>query len=826
MLNDFRYALRTLRQNPGFALVAIISLALGIGANAAIYSMADAFLLRPMAVPRASEVMAVLSQLRGENLGPLGSYGQLSYPDYRDLRDRSQSFAGLTAAQYAPFGFATEKNALPEMKYGTFVSGNFFPVLEIQPVLGRAFRPEEDQAVGRDAVVILGYDLWKRALAARPDAIGTTIYLNGIPFTVIGVAPPDFLGPYNLIRSDLFVPLAMEPNMVPAGLSTREKRASRGLFVHGRLKPGVSGAQAAAEGRVIGQQLEQAYPDTNRSASMVVDTDLKARLRLGVANALIVGFLSVLSVVVLLIACANVMNLMLSRARARAREIAIRLAIGAGRRRLVRQLLTESLVISILGGALGLVVAEAGVDLFSSIRIPSDIPIVIDMRLDARVLLFSLCVAVVSALVFGLAPALQSTQPDLVPALKSNPGQGGKRRRFLGRNALVIAQVAGSLILLVFATQSYRGAAIVLSSPMGFRTDHLLLAGFNPSLARYTTEQTVEFYRNLLDRARLLPGVKSAALTQGVPMMAGGVAGARIIPEGVTLPDGTEAITTLSNTVSDGYFEAQGIPLVEGRGFEKTDRADTRRVAIVNELVARKYYPKQSAIGKRFRLVGDSGAPLEIVGVAKQSKYVFAVEPPLEFVYLPMAQHIQAAVGGFTPMTLLLQTSGPSSSLAGPLRQLVRSIDSQQPVLSLRTMEDYFDQRAIGTLGAIIDAIAGLGVLGLILALVGLYGLMTYSVGLRRREIGIRMAVGANQARVLKMVLQHGLLLALIGVAIGLLFSLVAGKSVTALLGTSSFNLPLLASVAAALVGAAALGAYIPARRASRLDPNVVLRQE
>jgi len=824
MLRDFRYALRTLRQNPGFALVAIVSLALGIGANAAIYSLADAVLLRPMAVPHASEIMAVQSQLRGEGLGALGTYGLLSYPDYRDLRDRSRSFAGLEAAQFAPFGFAIEKNALPEMKYGTFVSGNFFQVLEVQPVLGRGFRPEEDQAVGRDAVVVLSYDLWKRALAARENVLGTTVYLSGIPFTVIGVTPPDFLGPYNLIRSDIFIPLAMEPRMA-GEQSVREKRGSRSLFVNGRLKPGVSLDQAAAEGRLIGQQLSQAYPDTNRTTSLVVSTDLQARLKMGVFNALLVGFLLVLAVVVLLIACANVMNLMLSRARARAREIAIRLAIGAGRRRLIRQLLTESLVIALLGGVLGMIVAEGGVDLFSSVRIPSDIPIVVDVRLDARVFLFCFLVAVVSALIFGLAPALQSTRPDLVPALKSSSAEGGKRRRFVGRNALVIAQVAGSLVLLIFATQAYRGAAIVLSSPLGFRTDHMLLASFDPSLIRYSPEQTAEFYRNLLDKARVLPGVKSAALTQGIPMAASSSGVSRIIPEGITLPPGTEAISMLSNAVSEGYFETLGLPLVEGREFQKSDRADTRRVAIINELAARKYYPNQSAIGKRFRLAGDRGTPLEIVGVAKRSKYIFIVEPPLDFVYLPVAQYSQGA-GTLSGMTLVLQTTGPSGSVAEPLRQLVRSMDAQQPIISVRTMEDYFDQRATGTLGLLIKMMAGLAVLGLILALVGLYGLMTYSVGLRQREIGIRMAVGANQASVLKMVLQHGLLLALVGVAIGLLVSLLAGNSATAVIGTSSFNLPLVAFVAASLILAAALGAYIPARRAARLDPNVVLRQE
>jgi macrolide transport system ATP-binding/permease protein len=820
MLHDFRYALRTLRQNPGFASVAILSLALGIGANAAIYSFADALLFRPMAVPHASGVMAVQSQMRGESIGGLAGYSQVSYPDYRDLRDRSQSFSGLVAAQYAPFGFSTTKDVLPEMKYGNFVSGNFFRVLDIKPILGRGFGPDEDEVPGRDAVVVLSYDLWKNALSSRPDAVGSTIFLNGIPFTVIGVAPEPFRGPYNLIRSDLFVPMAMEPRLAgDPQRSIREKRGTRALFINGRLKPGVSVAQAAAEGHVIGQQLAQAYPDTNRTTSLEVATDAQARMRFGIGNALIVGFLLALAVVVLLIACANVMNLMLSRAKARSREIAVRLAMGAGRSRLVRQLLTESLVIALLGGVLGLVVAESGVDLLGHFPVPGDIPIVIDPRLDFRVFLFALLISVASAMLFGLVPALQSTRPDLVPALKSGRAEGGKRRRFFGRNALVIAQVAGSLLLMVFATQSYRGSRIVLSSSPGFRIDHLLLAGFDPGLARYSDAQTQEFYKKLLERSRTLSGVKAAALTQQLPMSATGGA-SRVVPEGVTLPPGAEAITMLSSTVSAGYFRAMGIPLVEGRDFQLTDRADAPRVAIVNELVARKYYPNQSIIGKRFRLAGSDKPPVEIVGVAKMSKYSFMVEPPFEFIYMPLAQNPQ------TRMVLMLQTSGPSSAAAAPLRTLVRSMDAQQPILSVRTMEEFFDQRATQSLGLLNNAIAGMGLLGLVLALVGLYGLMTYSVGLRQREIGIRMAVGAAQSSVLKMMLRQGMLLAGTGVAIGLVLSILAGNSTTAMIGTSNFYLPLVALVCFGLLAAAALGAYIPARRASLLDPNVVLRQE
>jgi len=383
----------------------------------------------------------------------------------------------------------------------------------------------------------------------------------------------------------------------------------------------------------------------------------------------------------------------------------------------------------------------------------------------------------------------------------------------------VIAQVAGALLLLVFATQAYRGASIVMSRPAGFRTNHLLMASFNPTLARYTPDQTKGFYKLLLERERNLPNVKSAALTQAVPMLPGGDS-SRLVPEGVKLPLGTEAITVISNTVSEGYFDALNVPIVQGRPFLESDRADSRPVAIVNELFARKYYPNQSPIGKRLRLKGDKDEVLEIVGVARQSKYFFLVEPPIEYLYRPLSQNPQQA------MTILVETAGPSSVAAAPLRDSVRSLDANQPMYGVRTMEEVVDQRANNTLGILTEAIGGMGLLGLILAMVGLYGVMSYSVSLRSREIGIRMAIGAGRSGVLGMVMKQGMVLTAAGVSLGLLLCLLASKAVTAALSVPAFNVPFVALVTAGLVVAAALGAYAPAWRASRLDPNAVLRQE
>jgi len=821
MLHDFRYALRTLRQNPGFSLVAIVSLALGIGAAAAAFSSADALVLRPMAVPDASGIIRVHTLLRDAKSTNEGQFYRLSHPDYVDLRDRNRSFAGLTAAQSTSFGFAAEKGALAEMKSGELVSGNFFAVLGVRLELGRGFRADEDQVRGRDAVVVLSHELWQNAFAANREALGSTIYLNGIAFTVVGVAPDSFLGSNHFGRTSLFVPLAMGPRLAgDAQPDMLERRDFRELMVRGRLQPGVSLPQAAAEVGVIGQQLARAYPDTNRSAGLVAFTDRQSYLAQEPFQAAFITFLLSMGVIVLLIACANVTNLMLVRARARSREIAVRLAIGAGRGRLIRQLLMESLVIATLGGALGLLVAQANVDLFSRFRIPSDPPFVLDVRLDARVVLFTLLASMMSVLLCGLVPALKSTRLDLVPALKSRKGDDGKGKRFLGRNVLVTAQVAGSLVLLVFASQIYRGFTIVLARPAGFRVDHVLAARFDPSLARYKPAQTADFYKRLLDRSPSLPGVKSAALAQEIPMGMHGAGLSRVEPEGFRLPSGTDAIDVLSNTVSEGYFATMGIPLVEGREFQVTDRPGSPRVAIVNELFASHYYPGTSAVGKRFRLNGPGGPTVEIVGVAKQSHYTFVIESPMNYLYLPLAQNPQSE------MTLILGTAGPSGDVAAPLRDMVKSLDPGEPMFAVITMEEFFDQRVRAAMALVIEQIGGMGLLGLILALIGLYGLITYTVGLRQREIGIRMAVGADPASVLRMILRHGMVLALSGVAIGLSLSLLAEKPTTAAVGSAGFNVPLLTLVSIGLLAVAALGAYIPARRAALLDPNVVLRQE
>ncbi len=744
----------------------------------------------------------------------------MSYPDFIDFRGKSKAFEGLTAMELTPFGYAPDKQRLPEMKAGLLVSGNFFDVLEIAPRLGRTFRPDEDSVPGRDAVAVVSYDLWRNEFSSSPDVIGRFLFLNGIEFKIIGVAPERFTGVDQYFRPALYVPLMMSARLAgTAGQSWLDSRDDRRLQVKGRLRPGVSAETAGSEARVIASGLAGAYPATNRDWSAAVRTELQARLDMSPSDALIVAMLLGLAGIVLLIACANVANLMLGRALARSGEIAIRLAIGAGRWRLVRQLLTESLLISLVAGGAGLFLAALCLDALMPWRIPSQMPIEIDAQLDLRVVLYAFCASLASCVVCGLVPAIRATRSDIGSALKAGGRNIGPRRRFLGRNALVVAQVACSLFLLVCATELYRGISSLLSKPPGFRADHILMASFDPALARYSEGQTRDFYKRLAEGARPLPGVVSATVSELVPM-SNYPDEQQIVPEGYRLPPGTESVHVFANVVGGDYFSTLDIPILRGREFRASDTAESPRVAVVNEHLAQTFFPNQYPIGKRFRLGGTSGPWVEIAGLAKDSKYMMLVEPSVDFLYLPLTQNHR------NEMTLLVHTSGSSETLAAPLRELVRSLDSDQPMFALRTMEQYFRDRATKLLTLLASFVGGMGLLGLILALSGIYSVMAWSVTRRQREIGIRMAVGANRVTVLGMLLKQGLRMSAAGVAIGLALSLAFGRALTAGMGAPSASVPVLAAVSAGLLAMAAAGAYLPARRASKLDPITVLRQE
>ena len=821
LFRDIRYALRMLLRTPGFTAVALISLALGIGVNSAVFSLADALVLRPLPVPSPSDVLTI-SDAAADIAA--GSLGRISYPDFLDLRDKNQSFEGLIAAVYSPVGLAQQRDALPQLRLALTVSGNYFRVLRVEPALGRSFSPDEDRVPGRDAVSVLSYEAWQQYFSGDPKVIGRTIRLNDIEFTIIGVAPQKFTGLNPLVNPDLYIPMMMLPRVSPPADSDILERRDRRVFtVRGRLKPGASMAQASAEAATIARRLAEAYPNTNRNRSLLVRTEIQARVAQSPPNAAFSAMLLGMAGLVLIIACANVANLLLSRARSRSREMAVRLAIGAGRGRLLRQLLTESLILALAAAALGLLLAEYGVSYFSNIRFTSDLPISLSVRLDHRVLIFSLIAAIFSALAFGLAPAIGSTKTDLVPALKSGESNGGRRRTW-GRNALVIGQVALSLMLLCAAALFVRTFRAVITTSPGFRTDHLLMMSFDPTLVHYTAEQTREFYRTLPERARQIPGVKDAALSQMIPFDGVTVASASIAPEGFQFPEGKESDSVFSSVIDDHFFETIGMALVRGRGFRAADTATSPRVAVINEAMAGHYWPNRDPIGRRFRMGDRNSVWVQVVGVAKNSVYLSYGEPRFNFMYLPLTQNPQAR------MTLMVETETDAASLAQPVRNLVRSIDARQPIFSVRTMSEFYRHEGLQALRLVVQVVGFTGILGLSMALVGLYSLVAYWVSRRTREIGIRIAIGAERQDILRLVLRQGLTLALIGVALGLTGSFGVLRIIRALFSrlqeANIFDPWTFIVIPLAMLAVTMLAGYIPARRAAAIDPNQALHYE
>jgi predicted permease len=818
---DLRHSGRVLARNPGFAAIAVLSLAIGIGVNAAIFSVADGLLLKPLPVARPDEVFTVGST---SSLDSLGSSALVSsYPEYVDIRDRSKSFDGLVAFADFRAGVAAEPTALPALKMGMLVSGNLFAVMGVEPTIGRSFRPQEDQVPGRDAVVILGPTMWAREFSSDPSVIGRTIRINGIPFTVIGIVPPTFVGLDPYVRSDFFVPLMMSQRLLGnPKAALLESRDARNLSIKGRLRRGISQAQAQAELTAIATDLERAYPHTNRNRRFVIRTELQARIALDPPNAMLIAMLSALAMAVLVVACANVGGLLTSRAPVRAREMAMRLAIGASRGRLVRQLMTESLVIALIGGVLALGVGYAGLTLFRQIRMPTDLPIALSFEMDRRALLFSLAVAVASAVFFGVVPAFQAARTDPNAVLKAAAGFAAGPRRRWGRAVLVVGQVAISVVLLVVTMFMYRGFRNQLLVGPGYRTDHLLMMSFDPSLVHYTEAEAQQFFQNVAERARTVPGVERVTMATSVPMAIDSIDAETVVPEGFQLPPGKDDVTVRSSSVDEYYFDAMGMAILRGRAFRRDDTADAPRVAIVNQRFADHYWPNQDPIGRRLRLADGDNAWVQIVGLTKTSKYIFIAEPPTDFVYFAYRQ-TQAR-----RMTMLVQSSGDAAQLAAPLREVVRRIDPNPPMYNVRTMEEFYQMRAVNVFHVLVAAIGGMGMMGLGLSIAGLYGLVAYAASRRTREIGIRMAIGAERSTVLRMVLRQGLALAIAGLAIGLVASIGAGALLRSVfpIGSNQQNVVAFVVVVLGVVAVTFVATYVPARQAARVDPVQALRHE
>jgi putative ABC transport system permease protein len=820
MLNDLKHGARMLVKNPGFAMIAILSIAIGVGANAAMFSLADGLVLRPLRVPRSSEIVAV-SALSPRASSAFVTTSLLSRADFLDLRDRARSFNGLLAYGTLVTGFAVRQDEPVQSTMGLAVSANFFDVLELKPALGRFFLPEEDRVAGRDAVMVIAHHVWTDRFGADPGILGRRVRLGGVDFEVVGVAPEGFEGMNLALHPAYYVPSAITtvlPDAVPDAL---ERRGLRNLTVKGRLKPNVSLGQAREEVRLIAAGLERTYPDSNRGYGLMVKSDFDARLEERGPSAPGAFMLLTLAFVVLLVACANVAGLLMSRGPVREREIALRLAIGGGRLRVVRQLVTESVLLAVGGGLLGLVFGYIAVRLFRQLPIVSDIGVRLIFELDRRAIAVGVVLAAASVLISSLVPAWRATRRvDLNSSLKTGTSSG-RASRLWGQNSLVAGQVALSVILLVVTVFLSRAFERELREP-GFRTTRMLLSNYEPRLARYDEARTKAFYRQLKDRARALPQVTSVGMTSVMPLNQDYREALAIVPEGFQLPRGTTSMTVLSSRIDEEYLVTMQIPVVEGRGIEATDTEDAPRVALVNQSMAARYWPGQRAVGKRIRLLNRAGQEwAEIVGVTADSKYGFIGEAPTPWTYLAQQQDPGARA------TLIVASDRDSAALASPLRAVVRELDPAMPISGVRTMEDFYRGNATGIVTALVGITASMGLLGLTLAMVGLYGLVAYVVARQTREIGIRMAVGAPSGSVLRMVLRRGFWRAAWGAVFGIAGCLAAGPLLRAVFPTvGSIDVRTYVTVIAILAAVTLLASYIPARRAAHIDPLRALRTE
>ncbi len=814
---DLRYAFRMLVKSPGFTLIAMLALGLGIGANTAIFSVFNGILWRPLPAKDPQQLVILASKQPG-----LDFPRPLSYPDLKDYRELKAAFSDLAAYAPSPVNFGAEGR--PERAWAELVSGNYFSTLGLQASLGRTFAPDEGWVPGKDPLMVLSYKYWQKRFGGNPAVIGQVVQVNNHSFTIIGVAPENWRGAYYFLEPDFYLPLTTLGILDPAQADALDRRNTTFLRVVGRLQPGVTPAQAMAAAEPLDRRLAQDFPEAHNSTSLLVLPELKARPEPGLTNFMSTAALVFMLLVglVLLIACANVANLILARANGRRKEFATRTALGATRGRMIRQLLTETVLLSVFGGLLGLVFARWAALALMSIHIPSDIPLrLFDLRMDWRIFGFSFFAALTTGMIAGLLPSIQASRTDLADTLKAGGRSGGAstgHHRF--RNALVVAQVAVCLLLLAcagFFIRSLRNSAQV---DMGFRVDHTLMLNMDLGLQGYSEERGQQFYKQLAERVRSMPGVRDAAVAAYIPMGYDNSL-VDIYPEGRPIDDKSKTESALDDEVQPPYFQTAGTPVIQGREFTEADSATAPKVAIINETFSTKIWPGENPLGKSFRTKKD-GPPIQVVGVTRTGKYLFLYETPQLFVYFPLAQHYVS--GG----TLFVHTQGDPQQLVPAARDQFRQLDASLPVFAVTTMDahvQYGKPLLPARLGAML--VGAFGLLGLVLASVGVYGVVSYSVSQRTQEIGIRTALGAQRSSVLRMVLKQGMSMAAIGTAVGIALSFLLFRGLSSVLyGVKSTDFATLGAVSAILLAVAFAASYVPALRATRVDPVVALREQ
>ncbi|MEZ5318752.1 MAG: ABC transporter permease [Vicinamibacterales bacterium] len=816
---DLIVGLRQLARRPVFSAAAIASLALGIGLNTTLFSVVNAVLLRHGPIARPDELVEIYTGLNKD-------YPQLttSYPDYLDIVDQVDALSSVSAASYVR-GILSSTDR-PVLVAGEAVTANYFDLLGLPPALGRTFNADETRTAGSSPVIVLSQSLWRRQFGARPDVVGRTVRISGVAYTVIGVGPARFTGTIPGIPTEFWVPVTMVDQLqfsgvqattdVDPGATRLERRGTRWLFVKGRLAPGRTVEEARAEIDALFARLRTQYPDTNDTATPNVAPASSIRF-----HPMLDGYVRAASAVllvavalVLIVACANVANLLLAQNAARRREFAVRVALGAGRARLIRQLVTEGLVLALIGGGVGVLIASWAGRLLSGLG--SDIlpiPIAFEFGLDGTVLAYALAVSVATSLLCSLAPAWSSSRPSLVPALKNAVDA---RRRFSLGDGLVVGQLALSLVLLVAGSLLTRSLFSARNTDIGFDPGPVASLSFNLQMNGYDTDRAVALRDRAVEALQALPGVVAVSTTTRLPL-APDINAEQVFVPGIHTKETGGAITDTAYVGAD-YFKAVGVPIVEGRAFTRADIATERRVAVVNETMARMYWPGRSAVGQRIYDDGLEGEPTEIVGVARDHKVRSVGEAPRPYLHLPTYKSRQIG--------LVVRTSTPAAAALPMLRQALWTLEPDilftEDVTATEVAATTLAPTRIGAL-----VLGAFGVLALVLAAVGLYGVIAHSVSRRTREVGIRMALGAPRGRVIRMIVWQGGRLAVIGIAIGAVgAALVAGVLDSLLYGVSGLDPIAYASAALLLLGVALAANLMPALTASRIDPARSLRAE
>ena len=820
-LQDLKFGARLLAKAPGFTAVAALSLALGIGANTTIFTLVSAVLLNPLPVEDPSELVSVWTTDERNQNSALG-FLQVSPMNYKDLRDKNEVFSGLGAHAGLPLSVSSP-NGEPQQVFGEIVTGNYFQVLGAKPAVGRTFGPEDDKTPGERLVAVLGYGEWQKRFGGDPSAVGRTLTINGQAFTILGVMPKGFKGTNAIGAPAVWVPYMTYPvttNGFFLELARPNQRRGLVFNVTGRLKPGVTVREAEANLKTIARQLEQEYPNDNKGRNVTIVPLAQATINPGFRNNIVMagGLLMTIVGLVLLIACANVANLLLARATVRQKEIAVRLSLGASRGRLIMQLLTEGTLLAFIGGAGGLLLADWAQRLLWSFRPPFLQADAIDLHPDARVLLFTIAVSLVTGILFGVAPAVQASRPDLVVELKEKTTAPiGSNRLFGLRNGLVAAQVALSLVALVGAGLFLRSLANAQRISPGFDVEHLAVMSVDLGAQGYTEQRGRQFQQQVLERAASVPGVQAATLASTVPLFNGGFA-RTVFLEGQDTSDRRSGRLVQITVAGPRYFETLGIPLRRGRALSELDQPNTPSVVVINETMAKRFWPDQDPLGKRFKFFGQDTFQ-NVVGIAKDSKYNFIGEEPSAHIY-------QATTQVYQPQVSLFVKAARPDAVLGTIRGEVQQLDRNMPITGVFTLPQIFDQSLWAPrMGASLLAVfAGLS---LVLAVIGIYGVMAYSVNQRTRELGIRMALGASRGEVVRLVVTHGLRLTAMGVVVGLMAAFAASRLVASLLFDVSPTDVVTFVAVPIVLAAAALGAsYLPALRATRIDPMAALRYE